>query len=540
MHPLYPRLQNPLTRAQNASDRQGLINLFPVLSDAHDDQFLALRPYLVNRPQKFFSQDAFRSLLSWLQHRHAADPRGLRQYLNENVGAISSSLLFLKEINAQPLHDDVIKASDDYETLRFIDRYLHPTYLRLTEGVLTPIARLPAHFSRLDRSAPTDGLDIYNIDEELKQAPIGVITAPYDNTVRNGIGHGGITYLQQSIRYQGKRGGPESKSIFEVIRLFDDMVDTCNGLAAALKTFFILHRDDGYELPQELLLQELHEETKTPWWRVEGCIQSEIANKPQLLIYVRPSTRMYGKVFYSTIQTGIFAEYFAPGFDRYFLSLRSPQGWVGWAGFDGKKMRELRQAGASDLEEYKGIVEGDLVFYSPAKVPDAFGKIDSLIKSFKTTLPPGVENLRKQLGIPKIAPRHVEKVHRNAWGSVLNGSVIVEDCNPEKTAMVIRKYKKRIIRKALKSARQKTGWQRLASQLPLGYARIAVFSKDYRQRRLASFGLDKDLICTIELQRIGRIQIPTIMGSTVEKKGRWRIAWNKAWLDAQAGISTPQ
>jgi hypothetical protein len=68
--------------------------------------------------------------------------------------------------------------------------------------------------------------------------------------------------------------------------------------------------------------------------------------------------------------------------------------------------------------------------------------------------------------------------------------------------------------------------------LPIGYAYVSVFKRDYRRRRLSGYGLGEDLVCTLRLQRIRRIQSPDIMGSTAETMGNWRIAWNKAWLES--------
>jgi hypothetical protein len=67
--------------------------------------------------------------------------------------------------------------------------------------------------------------------------------------------------------------------------------------------------------------------------------------------------------------------------------------------------------------------------------------------------------------------------------------------------------------------------------LPLGYARVNIFQKDYRRRRLVNFGLAEDLIGTVQIKRIRRIKAPDIFGSTVEKCGRVRIAWNHRWLE---------
>ncbi len=530
MHPLDNQLQNPLTRVRNQDERGQLLSLFPMLSQCPDRHFLALRPYLAHCPEKFFSQEAFTSFLNWLEQTNLSQKHQLQSYLNLHLPEISNALQFLREINSESWHDDTFRTDDDYELLRTIDKHIHSTYLRVIEGVLTPLIRVIAHFSRMDSNRGTEGLEIYSIAEELKNGPMENLTSSYDSLMRNGIGHGGITYLQNAIRYRDKKGHEEILDTSSIINLSDDLLDTCNGLAAALKIFLMLRRGEGYELPQELLLQELREETLAPWWSIEGCIQAEIAIGKQLLIYARPNSLDQGKVQYAAIQSGILAEHFAPGFDRYFISLRSPQAWTGWVAFDGQKIRELRLAGASDIEDYQGIVENNYVFYLPKfKLPQFLRKLNTILMSFAMHWPFFLKNVRNQLGIPKIIIREA-KIHRNYWGSVLNGSVVLEDYGNQDIEDVVRKYQRKIMRAAVASARKKTGLLSFVSYLPLGWGRIAIFRKDYRKRKLANFWLKPDLVCTIQYQDLKHIEARDIMGSTIEAKGKWRIAWNKAWL----------
>ncbi len=75
-------------------------------------------------------------------------------------------------------------------------------------------------------------------------------------------------------------------------------------------------------------------------------------------------------------------------------------------------------------------------------------------------------------------------------------------------------------------------WWHPTRYLPVGYARVSVFSTDFRQRTLINFGLGAELVCTLQLRRIRRIQSPDLMGSTVENSGSWRVAWNQAWLES--------
>ena len=48
---------------------------------------------------------------------------------------------------------------------------------------------------------------------------------------------------------------------------------------------------------------------------------------------------------------------------------------------------------------------------------------------------------------------------------------------------------------------------------------------------MQGFGLENDLIGTIQVQHIEAISSPDIIGAEVETRGKYRLAWNKAWLD---------
>jgi hypothetical protein len=335
----------------------------------------------------------------------------------------------------------------------------------------------------------------------------------YHHTVCNGIGHGGIAYLQRDIRYRDKKGNEETLDVWSVVRLCDDMIDTCNGLAAAIKVFLILSLDSGYQLPRELLVEELVEETRSPWWSIEGCIESELADSTQLLVYARPNSRDVLKIQWAGMQSAILAESLARGYGRYFFSLRTPTAWPGFAAFDGNILRQLRESGAAEVHQYASAMEKTGFFYAPRPaLPRLLGRIDTLIHSFR---------LRWPLTLRQI----------------LNGAVVIIGLQNETAARIIRSHRRRIIRIAARGAKSSASWLNPARYLPLGYARIAVFSEDLRRRRLSSFGLGPQLVCTIQLQRIRRIKSPDIMGSTIEVSGSWRIAWNRAWIESGGCVS---
>ena len=536
MRTVHEQLENPLTRERNTQIRGRLAAAFPALQSCTDQRFMALQCYLDRRPEKFFDEVAYNTHLRWLMDISRNQGHYFRQHLLAVENELDRALFFLREVNGEEWHDRALD-SDEYEQARFIDRHVHPTYLRLIEAVLTPLSTPVAFFSRLARNRSTDGLDVWSVMQELKKFGSGCYVRHYRAIVRNGIAHGGIRFLQNAIRYRDKKGTEEVVDIRSIVRLCDDLLDTCNGLSVALKVFYLISREQGYVPPREWFIEELREETWAPWWRIDGCVESEFAGKSQLIIYVRPNTRHYKKVQWSAMQTGILAEFFAPGYDRYFLSLRSKQAWPGWAAFDGRKLRTLREMEEDDLSQFKGVLVDDLIFYvaEPA-MPDILGKIDTFVSSIRVHAPLAMRQIRDNLKIPNIVCRSAA-VHRNSWGAVLNAVVVIDRVDEAAMADTIRRHRSRIIRSAVTQARRERRWN-IAAHLPLGFAQVAVIQRDYRQRRLSGFGTGKDLVCTVRFQRLRRIKSPDIIGSTVETTGRWRIAWNRAWLERNGKPTT--
>ncbi len=217
--------------------------------------------------------------------------------------------------------------------------------------------------------------------------------------------------------------------------------------------------------------------------------------------------------------------------------MKSNSSYPGWAGLDGDKLRELREKENVYLEEYKGVFDNDLVFYVPRfKLPKFITRIQTFIISFRINWPIALEDVRKKLGIPELYVRNV-KIHRNAWGCVLQGSIFINTKDFKDPLQLVRDSRRRIIKKMLSEARYQTSIFSIVRYLPLVFARIAVFCKDHRRRHLENYGLGEDLVCTIQVKKIKRIRRPDIFGSTLEQIGKYRIAWNKAWLENNSFIN---
>ena len=69
-------------------------------------------------------------------------------------------------------------------------------------------------------------------------------------------------------------------------------------------------------------------------------------------------------VNYYALRTAILAEYFAPGYDRYFISFQSKYSNLpGWGPYLGNILKEGRIK--NSLEAYQGVLDGNLLFFIP-------------------------------------------------------------------------------------------------------------------------------------------------------------------------------
>jgi len=521
----------PLTSEVNERIRKRVLRAFPTLSSCSHDVYLALAKYLDGTPERFYSREALSTYTEIMEKEFARDPARLIEVLNNSSADIDRAMLTLNEISREDWHDTAVER-EEYAFMRLCDRYLHPAYLKLAEGVLHKFISPIAICLRLERRKSTN--DLWKLSacvDELRRAVCSSLVGYCDITVRNSIAHGCITYKQKEVVYFDKNSKSRTFSDTAVVEMLDGLVDTCHGCALALKLFYRKYLGSKIQVPRQVMLEELQADTENPWWHIEGCLVSELVGKPQLVVYARPMSRDYSKVQYMCIYSGILAEYFAPDFDRYMVSLRSPIAWPGWAALDGKKLRNIRKdGGPRSMEEYKDALEDGLVFYKPnVALPKFLCKLETFLMSFRLHMPLAIDEIRKNLNHIAVTPRQA-KIHRNGWGAVVNGSVVVSIEDEDDPQQAVKNARRRIIKVARRLARKNSKWSNVAKYLPIGYTRIAVFQTDRRHRQL--YGLSSDLICTVQIQFISKIKSPDIAGSTIEIVWPYRIAWNKAWLDS--------
>lgn len=523
--------RNFLLSAVHKERQEAVRQLFPELGNG-DLPILSLHSYLSATPQKFFDRTAYRVYLDWLEDAHRVDLARLTNCFSDQRAGFERGIFDLSEINRYDWHDRTT-GWDDYATLRFVGHQVHPAYLQLIEGAFRTFLFPIACLARQRRGVGTDGIDVFNIVDELEKTPLKILTRPYRHGIRNGIAHGGVTYTSHEITYRDKKGNQESASLSEMIRLFDDMIDVCNALALAFRVFHLRHFNDrpGVPMPSNILLEEVRAETLSPWWEIEGCLPSEINTGNQLLIYAKAETTDCLKVLYSAFHAAALCEHAMPGYSRYFVTLRSSMALPGFVAFNGLRLEAARIRNASEIEDYAGCIEDNQVFFFVPRFsfPRLLYRIAHFLQSFRLHWPVTLRQIQKNLDLPELKFREVE-IHRNGWRSVVNARVYLRRNGGALDKHYVRRVRRGILRKAVREARRAAAWHDLAKYLPSGYVGVSIFETDHRRRRLGGYGLGPDLICRLKSNNISRIREPDLIDSTIEQVGRFRFAWNRAWL----------
>jgi len=516
---------NPLTEPHVNFKRESVLDEFSPDFDSIHNCPVSLYKYISNEPEKFYCKRTFLAQSKFLNDQNNIDQ--ILVFLDSNNSKFDHALKSLDEVNKKSWHDSSV-TSDEYDFFRFCESEVNPAYLTLTEGVYGVLIHMNAFISRIHRGKSTDGLDIYNRVEEIKKTYLEFISECYCNTTRNSIAHGDVKYTHRDIEFKDKNSIVKN-SPWAYINRFDILLDICNGLAIAYKKFFFCNIST-MKIPKQVFLEELYEQTKAPWWKIEGCLDSEaISDKSQLVIFVSPTTRDFNKINASSIWTAILAESYAPGYDRYFLSLRAPFAHSGFAAFDGNILLDRRKNQVSDYEGYAGVLENNVVFWIPfITIPHIFYRLQNYYLAFNLhRIMNDLTNTRKE-GI-SISVRNA-KIHRNGWRVVLDADIVFES-NSKISSSYVKKNGPKLISISINEARKRCKWYSIIKYLPLGFARISLMEGDYRSRVLKGFGLRKELIGTLQVQTISRIRTPDIYGATIEYDGKIKYAWNKAWIE---------
>src|SRR5581483_3417924 len=170
---------------------------------------------------------------------------------------------------------------------------------------------------------------------------------------------------------------------------FDKTLDLVNGFCLAFKMFCFCNPEffDAYKIsiPQSILKEELECKINAPLWEIKNSLDSiALGDKKQLIIYIKNDYKQLSSIRWHSFSTAYWAERLTKNYDRIFLRLESRKSLKGWAIFDGKKLKELRERNEENINAYASVIEDPINFRtSYFKLPTFFYKVKTLIIIFK-------------------------------------------------------------------------------------------------------------------------------------------------------------
>lgn len=525
---------NQITKAETEFRKGEIIKEYPFLENAGHDNFLLLWEYLTCRPEIFYQEKSAKDTLDLLEKVKRDEPNLIKRVFSKTTtDFLSIGFKTLKEINRLDIHDQKLP-DNEYERMLWIDKEIHPNYLKLVEPVFASfIQPICDCFRVLNKKVVSESKFDANV-QYLRNTSVGFITEPFNKEVRNAIAHGGITYKQWSVVYKDSKNRLEMYNR-DIVILFDNMLDICNGLSLAFALFLLKNLEyletEGVKIPLSLLINETVLTAECPGWEVQGCLESAIiGNRSQLTIFTKD--RFYDplKVHYNAIRTAAVAEKLAPGYNSYFVALSSKRGkrvGIGWVSFEGSKLKKLREEGKDHPEKYSDILDDRGYFIARRfNPPRLLFKISNYATILAQILKVQLKKKRSGPSFISLLPRSIVLGKQGLYSKITGTIVLLsESSTPLET--LIRVNIKKIVKGIVVAARKKSGFKNLARYLPAGYIKVSVVVKDFRLRELTEPGLLSEFICVVEFKRIKRIRSKDLLYGIPETIGNTRIVWNK-------------
>lgn len=519
--------EHPINREVFKRKREEILSYFPKL-DSSTRHILSLGNYINSYPEKFFSSEAFETYYDFLMRLKVDNPLQLSEILIERETGLSQAVKILDEINKKDFHN--VSLPKDYDLiLFFIDKHIHFDILKLWESPFYEFLYIVALVSRESRGKDVDGLDLYNVSEELDKldsvfGDFKKYQTLYNKVIRNSIGHGKVEFLEGRILYKDKKEEYETYTD-KIIELFDDLVDVLNGFCLALRLFYLSNPDfcKSYKVnvPNSILLNELIKAGCVLSWDIKACLDSTVNNKKRLNIFIETklteATILRVNIFY----TGILAGELTQNYTEIALHMKN-NGMSGLAMFDAIKLRSINKENSNfALENYIEAYLPDMEFLYFANF-----KQNKLLKKISTFWHIGKSI--SGLYIPK--PKQLFKIikthiHSKKRYSVVEGSIYVKENEIDDIDIFILENYKLLVKSVVSEAKKNSGYLTLLKYLPAKFITVTVYKSDIRRREWRNSKLVDKKICFIQMNSTWTIKIPEYYKEKVKKFGNYKIIW---------------
>jgi len=321
---------------------------------------LALHPFTELRPLRYFSQAAFDCALQIFEENLRNTLQALSKFAQEWSHAIQSLFRCGSSWNMEGR----LQLNEPADLVSF-ERVWHPEYQRYSEHVFNHLIKVPLE---LLGNAVGKNFMVQPLSQRAQELP--GLSAGFNSVMRNSISHGSSFYGDQEVRYRDEYHGRITEEVFipsDFSQLFDDLVDSCSGIAAAALAFIARHQAEvesfGYQnLPLGIRYAILRGWASHQAFIVDGMIEVQ-GQSPHLNIYcssrsMSRSLHRYEAFCVATraVQAG------CTSYDRICVSIDCGASVAGLVVFNGPQLMEALRPQAT-LEALRDIIRADLLWH---------------------------------------------------------------------------------------------------------------------------------------------------------------------------------
>jgi hypothetical protein len=341
-------------------------------------------------------------------------------------------------------------------------------------------------------------LDLFNCIEKLRNSRFGYVNDIYNNTMRNGIGHGKIVYEETRVHYIDKKENKVTIICENLVQKLDNLIDVVNGFALAYIVFWMKeHNTLGLELPRQLLFEEVKLRIASNNWQILNVISQAILDKSQLAIYIQSYCSSKIELHDRVIDTAIKAAQIAKGrFDILFLHITHNR-FPGYVKFSVDGLNKLDPSTAV-RQDYLSTVTDSLDWFFNGFNESMPASMDSNTFVDNVDIRERVDN--EELVGYFLYKDIVQFVNANNDFMRVKDARYVYSGSELDRKSIISLIKSSVL-ELLAHTRKKSKELTTANghaQIPIKHICISIYEDDQRSRTLRRNGIKPNLICTIQ------------------------------------------
>lgn len=380
----------------------------------YNDWALCLIDFLLRPPFIYFDKEVSREYLNFLENNLSSSLNSLSD-LNE---IISHAIFSINREGSCWGREEQISLDKPKNILDF-ERMLHPEYQRYTEHIFNHFINLPLYVLGKNNTKDYLSQTLSNRVETLKRYNLTCLTKGFDSVVRNAISHGKSMFEFDGIKYIDDKE-EKTLSSHEFSKLFDQLVDTCNGMLFAILVFLSRNRSNVESfrlsnLPLGIKYLIVNGFVSHPGLRLDSVAESKTVKREfQLNIscYINSLSRIMH--IYESLSVALrFVEFGCESYNRFGISIDCGK-FLNVAVFiNGKELKSAIDSNLSPECSRNIIEDSSLLWYDDNDFRRRLGMLSNMLKSQMKLLKLNLINGWKKIGLKILSSSYTIKTIKN-------------------------------------------------------------------------------------------------------------------------------